>query len=237
MSSGFVTEAEIEEKKLQRQEEWEKVRKPEDPEEAPEEVIDHRSLFDRLEEQRQKKQDEWDEEHKFKNQFRGLDDEEVDFLDKIDDIREEAERVRLQEERRELFEYQQKQDLIKEQELQNRLRQEIKGPDIKRVARQNSGTKSKQQQLLMGVVKRKSNDTAQSNEKRSRTESNSSSEANHTESKNVHTKTSDTNLDEKSADTNVKNVGNTASKPATTAVGGMGLLGQYGSDSDSDDQT
>ena len=77
----------------------------------------------------------------------------------------------------------------------------------------------------------------QSNEKRSRTESNSSSEANHTESKNVHTKTSDTNLDEKSADTNVKNVGNTASKPATTAVGGMGLLGQYGSDSDSDDQT
>ena len=33
-------------------------------------------------------------------------------------LREEAERVRKQEERRELFEYQQKQDLIKEQELQ-----------------------------------------------------------------------------------------------------------------------
>ena len=52
--------------------------------------------------------------------------------------------------------------IIKEEDLfQNRLRQEIKGPDIKRAARQNSGTKSKQQQLLMGVVKRKSNDAVQ----------------------------------------------------------------------------
>lgn len=32
MSSGFITETEIEAKRLQRQAEWEKVRKPEDPE-------------------------------------------------------------------------------------------------------------------------------------------------------------------------------------------------------------
>lgn len=31
MSSGFVTEAEVEETRRLRQEEWEKVRKPEDP--------------------------------------------------------------------------------------------------------------------------------------------------------------------------------------------------------------
>ena len=42
MSSGFVTETELEEKKKVRQEEWEKVRKPSDPEAAPEEQVDNR---------------------------------------------------------------------------------------------------------------------------------------------------------------------------------------------------
>ena len=87
MASGFVTEAELEERKKVRQEEWEKVRKPEDPEAAPEEPVDNRSLWARLEEQKQKKQAEWDEEHQFKNQFRGLNDDEVLFLDTVDDIR------------------------------------------------------------------------------------------------------------------------------------------------------
>ena len=69
MSSGFVTESEIEAAKKARQEEWERVRKPDDPENAPEpEPQDNRSLFARLEEQRVAKQDEWDEAHKLKNQ-------------------------------------------------------------------------------------------------------------------------------------------------------------------------
>ena len=72
MSSGFVTEKEIDEQKKARQEEWERVRKPEDPEIAPEVPYDPRSLFEQLEEHRIKKQDEWDESHKLKNQIRGL---------------------------------------------------------------------------------------------------------------------------------------------------------------------
>ena len=87
MASGFVTETEIAERKKVRQEEWERVRKPEDPEAAPEEPVDNRSLWERLEEQKQKKQMDWDEEHKFKNLVRGLNDDEVDFLDKVDDFR------------------------------------------------------------------------------------------------------------------------------------------------------
>ena len=63
-----------------------------------------RSLWERLEEQKQKKQSDWDEEHKFKNQFRGLNDEEVDFLDKIDDIRADVERQKYLEEQKELEE-------------------------------------------------------------------------------------------------------------------------------------
>ena len=69
MSSGFVTESELEAAKKARQEEWERVRKPDDPENAPEpEPQDNRSLFHRLEEQRLAKQEEWDEAHKLKNQ-------------------------------------------------------------------------------------------------------------------------------------------------------------------------
>lgn len=50
MSSGFVSEKTLEEKKKARQDEWDKVRKPEDPEEAPEEapIWDGRSLYDQL---------------------------------------------------------------------------------------------------------------------------------------------------------------------------------------------
>ena len=95
MASGFVTETEIAERKKVRQEEWERVRKPEDPEAAPEEPVDNRSLWERLEEQKQKKQMDWDEEHKFKNQFRGLNDDEVDFLDKVDDFRYDNNRLKI----------------------------------------------------------------------------------------------------------------------------------------------
>ena len=47
MSSGFVKEADLEEARKKRQEEWDKVRKPDEPEVAPEEPYDHRSLFER----------------------------------------------------------------------------------------------------------------------------------------------------------------------------------------------
>ena len=65
------------------QEEWERVRKEEDPVEAPEEPFDSRSLFDRLQEQKEKKQSEWDESHKLKNQVRTIDCDEADFLDQV----------------------------------------------------------------------------------------------------------------------------------------------------------
>ena len=44
MSSGFVTEEEIEVKRKQRQEEWERVRKDDQPKDAPEEPYDGRWL-------------------------------------------------------------------------------------------------------------------------------------------------------------------------------------------------
>lgn len=86
MSSGlnnFVTESEIAEARKKRQEEWEKVRTAEEPErkfvvfdlliqkliifrflEVPEEAFDGRSLFERLKEQKYKKDLEFEEAHK-----------------------------------------------------------------------------------------------------------------------------------------------------------------------------
>lgn len=89
MSSGFVSETELAERRRIRQEEWEKVRTAEQPLgiikiqrikyiycfyfffkyvhpilEVPDEQYDHRSLFDRLEEQRRKKEYEYEETHK-----------------------------------------------------------------------------------------------------------------------------------------------------------------------------
>eukprot|EP00079_Xenopus_tropicalis_P023614 XP_012816063.1 PREDICTED: protein FAM192A isoform X1 [Xenopus tropicalis] len=65
INKRFVTESELEERRKKRQEEWEKVRKPEDPEECPEEVYDPRSLYERLQEQKEKKQQEYEEQFKF----------------------------------------------------------------------------------------------------------------------------------------------------------------------------
>jgi len=156
MSSGFVTESELEAKRKARQEEWEKVRKPEEPKEAPEEEYDGRSLFERLEEQRQKKQFDWDEEHKFKNQIRGLNDEEVDFLDKVDDFRSVWEKKRLDEDKKELEEYQKRQSELMEKQAEERLKKERKIPEVRKVT--NTG-KSSQMKLLAGAVKRKSSES------------------------------------------------------------------------------
>merc|ERR1712227_504393 len=137
------------------EEEWEKVRKPEDPEAAPEEPVDNRSLWERLEEQKQKKQMDWDEEHKFKNQFRGLNDDEVIFLDKIDDFRTEVERKRMLDEEKELEDFERRQEELREKQLLEKLEMEKKVVIKKPVATSNQ-SKNSQLKLLAGAVKRKS---------------------------------------------------------------------------------
>ncbi|VDN05296.1 unnamed protein product [Thelazia callipaeda] len=91
MSDRFVSEKELSEARKRRQEEWEKVRKPGDPEHPPEEEGDNRSLYDRLKEVRDRKQEEYEEEHRFsefsENLVRGLDTDECDFLARVEDCK------------------------------------------------------------------------------------------------------------------------------------------------------
>ncbi|KAL4234177.1 hypothetical protein ACF0H5_005830 [Mactra antiquata] len=77
----FESQSEVDEKRQKRQEEWEKVRKPDDPEECPEAPVDNRCLYDKLEEQRLKKEEEHEEKTAFRNQVRRLDADETEFLD------------------------------------------------------------------------------------------------------------------------------------------------------------
>ncbi|RXG52744.1 hypothetical protein Avbf_13800, partial [Armadillidium vulgare] len=78
MSSGFVSEVDLAERRKVRKEMWEKNKKDSDPDEPPEEPApDHRSL---------------------KNMVRGLEDDEVDFLELVDNTKmQEEKRIREEE--------------------------------------------------------------------------------------------------------------------------------------------
>ncbi|XP_021919219.1 protein FAM192A isoform X2 [Zootermopsis nevadensis] len=153
MSSGFISEAELAEQRRIRQEAWDKVRKPDQPEECPEEEYDHRSLFERLEEQKQKRELEYEEAHKLKNMIKGLDDDEVEFLDLVDRSKLEEERRKSAEEAREIKDFRDAVAILQEQSLEQRIHTEIHSrPPIQ------SGTgsgRSSQVRLLAGAVVRK----------------------------------------------------------------------------------
>ncbi|KAM7058791.1 PSME3-interacting protein isoform 2-T6 [Molossus nigricans] len=153
----FVTEAELDERRKRRQEEWEKVRKPEDPEECPEEVYDPRSLYERLQEQKDRKQQEYEEQFKFKNMVRGLDEDETNFLDEVSRQQELIEKQRREEELKELKEYRSNLSKVG-------ISPENKKEVEKKVAVKPIETKNKfsQAKLLAGAVKHKSSESGNS---------------------------------------------------------------------------
>ncbi|CAL4152923.1 unnamed protein product, partial [Meganyctiphanes norvegica] len=154
MSSGFVTETQIEEKKRVRQENWDKNRAEDDPVEAPEEPeYDPRSLFDRLQEVKDKKQADYDEAHKFKNMVRGLEDDEVDFLELVDRTKlQEEKRVKI-EESSAIAEYRKKVSEMKKKVAEEDMRAEMKASESRKPVGEK---KTSQLSLLAGAIKRKS---------------------------------------------------------------------------------
>ncbi|XP_049929640.1 PSME3-interacting protein isoform X1 [Epinephelus moara] len=163
LSRKFVSEAELDEKRKKRQEEWEKVRKPEDPEQAPEEEYDPRSLFERLQEQKDKKQEEYEEQFKFRNMVRGLDEDETSFLDEVSRQQCLVEKQRRDEEKQELLEY--RSALVKQASTESRREPE------KKVAPKHSGAEQRtshlsQAHLLAGAVKRRSSSQSSDSSKK-----------------------------------------------------------------------
>lgn len=175
MSSGFISENEIAERRRLRQEEWEKVRQPHQPIEAPEEEYDHRSLFERLEEQKKKKELEYEETHRLKNMIKGLDDDEVEFLDLVDRSKLEEEKKKTEEENREIADFRNKVASLQEQSLEQRIKQEIRQP-LKVNNNVKSTGRSSQVKLLAGAVVKKrpaenKNDFKENPNKRTKAES------------------------------------------------------------------
>ncbi|XP_055931639.1 PSME3-interacting protein-like [Argiope bruennichi] len=147
----FITESEVEELKKKRQEEWEKVRKPDDPEEAPEEEYDPRSLYERLQEQKDLKQSELEESRRLKNLIKGLDDDEVAFLELVDQTKIEMETKLWEEEKKEIQEFRRAVSTLTEEE------QEAKLQHLRRTLNlpTSGSSKKSQQTLLAGALKRK----------------------------------------------------------------------------------
>ncbi|KAK0143656.1 Protein FAM192A [Merluccius polli] len=150
LTRKFVSEAELDEKRKKRQEEWEQVRKPEDPEEAPEEDYDHRCLFERLQEQKDKKQEEFEEQFKFKNMVKGLDEDESHFLDEVSRQQSLVEKQRRDEEKKELLDA-----LVKRASGDSHKEPEKKaGPKL--LGAEQKTSHLSQAHLLAGAVKRRS---------------------------------------------------------------------------------
>ncbi|XP_078339062.1 PSME3-interacting protein-like [Crassostrea virginica] len=150
LSMRFVSQDSLDEKRKQRQEEWEQKRKPEDPLECPEEVVDNRSLYERLQEQKNKKDEEYQEQFALKNSVKGLQEDEVAFLDHVSDQQIAIEKARNTEEARVIRE-------LKEANVHKI--PDTKQKEEKKPVKQQIGAsqnKKSQQALLAGVVKRKS---------------------------------------------------------------------------------
>uniref|UniRef100_A0A8C4X6R8 Proteasome activator subunit 3 interacting protein 1 n=1 Tax=Erpetoichthys calabaricus TaxID=27687 RepID=A0A8C4X6R8_ERPCA len=157
INNKFVSETQIEERRKKRQEEWEKVRKPDDPEECPEEVYDPRSLYERLQEQKEKKQLEFEEQFKFKNMVKGLDEDETNFLDEVSRQQELIEKQRRDEDMKELHEYRNALSKLPTN-IETRSNPEKK-PSSKMTENKNMMSQAK---LLAGAVKRRSLDNSES---------------------------------------------------------------------------
>ncbi|XP_076163327.1 PSME3-interacting protein isoform X1 [Ptiloglossa arizonensis] len=156
MSSGFISEAEIAEQRRIRQQEWERVRTADQPLEAPEETYDPRSLYERLQEQKTKRDAEYEEAHKLKNMIKGLDDDEVEFLDLVDRTKLEEERKKNLEEEKEMRDFKAAVASLQEKSLNEKLKQELKNPQIINKNVSSGSSRTSQLKLLAGVVVKRS---------------------------------------------------------------------------------
>ncbi|XP_052438938.1 PSME3-interacting protein isoform X1 [Carassius gibelio] len=166
LSRKFVSESELDERRKKRQEEWEKVRNPDDPEEAPEEKYDPRSLYERLQEQKDKKQEEFEEQLKFKNMVKGLDEDETSFLDEVSRKQSLIEKHRRDEEALEIKEYRSALQKLTTTENQKKETEKKAGPKPSEPRTSHLS----QAHLLAGAVKRRSSSQSSEGSKKQKAE-------------------------------------------------------------------
>ncbi|OWF49889.1 protein FAM192A-like [Mizuhopecten yessoensis] len=158
---SFVSQEEVDSARKKRQEEWDKTRTEDQPLECPEEVVDNRSLYEKLQEQKMRQQEEYEETHKLKNSVKGLDEDEAGFLEYVSKNQIDIIKARYKEEK----------DIMKEMEEASvtkvtdpKMSDDRKVPSKPPIgAAQN---KKSQMTLLAGAVKRKGSDAVEDGKKR-----------------------------------------------------------------------
>ena len=139
-------------------------------------MYDHRTLYEKLQEQKMKKEADYEEAHRLKNMIRGLDDDEAGFLDYIDKARMESEQRKKEEEESAIAEFkktisdftsEEKEKKIQEfkKSLWSASRIENSGSENRKKVNDNfsgSSKRSAQAALLAGAVKRRKVDVLES---------------------------------------------------------------------------
>ncbi|OTF70640.1 FAM192A-like protein [Euroglyphus maynei] len=217
---SFVSESVLDEQRKHRQEEWLKNRKESDPIEAPEPEYDPRTLYERLQEQKQKKQEEFDESRKMKNLVKVLDNDEIEFLAICNNSKAELENQKYREELLALEEYKHGVAHLNNEEQEHKLsefKRELFQNHKKRLANQSlaNGKRKSQADLLMGAIKRKSKD--ESLGKKIETDST----------------TTTTITDENPVDDDNSKIKFDPSKPTIQCIGRLPGIGCYDDESDS----
>ncbi|GAA5942176.1 hypothetical protein JCM1841_000034 [Sporobolomyces salmonicolor] len=108
VASRFVSATALEEAAKKRSEEWKAAYErigQEPPKEEDAAPYDGRSLWEKLQETKNKKQEAFEEQLKFKNHFRALDEDEISFLDSMVEENNDEERERQRQIRDELLSF------------------------------------------------------------------------------------------------------------------------------------
>ena len=126
--------------------------------EAPEEEYDPRTLYQRLKEQRDKKDEEYEESRKLKNMIKGLDNEEISFLEMIDNNKIQIETQRIKEEVEAIDEFKRAVSHLNNEEQEKRLNQfkkEFFAKNTPNESTSNKAVKKSSQSALMANLVRK----------------------------------------------------------------------------------
>lgn len=155
MSERFVTEKDAEVDRAKKQEEWDRVRKSTDPLEAPDakqEPGDARPLFEKLQDNRMKEQEAIFAQRAFKNQIRGLNEDETAYLSNLRHRDHKVSKVRKVEEDLIIGELKRNQSSFG---IRHDLRSDKPKDKPKSKSLIETTKRRKQSALLKGAIKRK----------------------------------------------------------------------------------
>lgn len=135
------------------------------PTECPEEEYDPRTLYERLKEQRDKKQEDFEESRKLKHCIKVLDNDEVEFLSKVDEQKlkemlekQEEEKQAIEEFRKQVADQTQVEQEKKIGEFTRSLFSKQSPSSSKDATNQLARTTRRQAKLLQNAVKRKASE-------------------------------------------------------------------------------